>query len=307
MKKHIHPIYLFVFTTVISVVSYFLSFTPFYNGFVGWIFDLLSHWQFLYFILGCLFFVLCIKKYAELSIICMISIFLVCLSSYHTPAHLAKTVKTPLEKPLKIVSSNVLFTTKNLDYLKSIIDKEQPDIIYLIEVNQQHMSSLENIAKEDRYYLFSNPHNSPFGYAVLSKEKIAFEKKNMPEEFLYFQKEGLCGALVHLMPPISQAGKEIRDNTVSQLINTMNNCEEKTAFIAGDFNATPWSSPLLRLKQQGFHTGSHVLPTWPTFFYKWIGIPIDHILIKNNHSFSRYEVINPENNSDHYALIAEIK
>lgn len=148
---------------------------------------------------------------------------------------------------------------------------------------------------------------SPFGYAVLSKEKLKILKVDMPEDFIYVSNEKICFSLVYLMPQISKEGKKIRDNIVSRLITKMNQCNSKISFIAGDFNATLWSSPLIQLKSHGFKSGTHVFPTWPTFFYEFLGIPMDHVLIRNNLSFSRYNIINPQNGSDHYALIMEIK
>lgn len=305
MKKTIQPIYLFVLMTVISVVSFMSSFLTQDNSFVNWILDLCSHWQMLYFFLACIFLILCIKKHADIAIICFISIAFIAFNPIYQLGHLSHN-QHKNEHIFKIMSSNVLFTTNNLTHLEQIIYKEQPDLVYLIEVNFQHIPKLESIAKKDDYFLIANPENSPFGYAVLSKNKIEINKVSMPEEFIYFSEQNMCGALVHLMPPVSPHAKNIRDTTLNNMTQSMQNCHKKISFIAGDFNASPWSYPLEVLKAQGYYSGSHIQPTWPTFFIGIIGIPIDHILINKQHNFLRYEVINPDNKSDHYTLIAEI-
>lgn len=302
-NKYSLVIILLVLITTISSVSYICSFFNLENNIITLILDLFSHWQMLYFYCAVILFVICFKHYKKLSVICLSLISIVFFSPFYQPVYSQKNDSLSY----KIISSNVLFTTQNLDYLDKLIKEENADLIYLMEINFQHISQLEKLSQQHNYHLVVDAKDYPFGYAVLSKQQLAIHKINMPEDYVYFEDNNKCVALVHFMPPISLEAKKLRDATFNNMFAKIKSCNKKASIIAGDFNASSWSYPLVKLKNHNYYSGNYIQPTWPTLFKKVVGINIDHIIVNGPYSFRRYDIINPNNGSDHYTLIAEIK
>lgn len=303
LNKHSILTILLVVITIISSFSYMCSFFNLKNNIITLALDLFSHWQMLYFYCAITLFMFCFNHHKKLSLCCLAIVSTVFFSQFYQPFYSQKNDNFSY----KIISSNVLFTTKNLDYLDKLIQKENADLIYLMEVNYQHINQLEYLSKLYNYRLISEPKNHPFGYAILSKSTLNIQKVTMPENYLYFEDDNKCVALVHLMPPISLEAKKLRDTTFNNMFSKIKSCNKKVSLIAGDFNASSWSYPLVKLKEYNYYSGSHIQPTWPTLFKKIVGINIDHIIVNQPYKFTRYEIINPSNGSDHYTLIAEIK
>ncbi|WPL23281.1 endonuclease/exonuclease/phosphatase family protein [Thiorhodovibrio frisius] len=53
----------------------------------------------------------------------------------------------------------------------------------------------------------------------------------------------------------------------------------KASILAGDLNASPWSSAFAGLSQTEVRRASGLQPTWPAVGQGWFGIPIDQVLV----------------------------
>jgi endonuclease/exonuclease/phosphatase (EEP) superfamily protein YafD len=52
--------------------------------------------------------------------------------------------------------------------------------------------------------------------------------------------------------------------------------------LAGDFNATPWSSAFSGLAEQGLHRATGLTASWPAQMKGIFGIPIDHVMVTSH-------------------------
>lgn len=74
----------------------------------------------------------------------------------------------------------------------------------------------------------------------------------------------------------------------------------------GDFNAAPWSLGMRRLlRQTGLRALRVPLPTWPARAGA-LGIPIDHVLVRDGVRVVRVRVFGARLNSNHRGFVAEI-
>lgn len=77
--------------------------------------------------------------------------------------------------------------------------------------------------------------------------------------------------------------------------------------IAGDLNASPWSSALWPLTDVGFHDtrrGHGIHATWPAWFLP-LRVPIDYVLASPSLVAWTHEVL-PDIGSDHLAIAVEL-
>ncbi len=102
----------------------------------------------------------------------------------------------------------------------------------------------------------------------------------------------------HPMPPIAPQYHKDRNQKLIEIINSAEGSGLPT-IIAGDFNATPWSSALT---QTSFKRASGLQPTWP---FRYIGIPVDQVLVSDHWRVKDYQV-GDNIGSDHLPVISSV-
>ena len=104
---------------------------------------------------------------------------------------------------------------------------------------------------------------------------------------------------VHPVPPMTAKLTDERDRQIGLLPPLARDL----FFIAGDFNATPWTPVFVDIP--GKRIGAYLLaPTWLSKL-PLLGLPIDHMMASPALRVSRYEV-GPNLGSDHRALLARV-
>ena len=104
---------------------------------------------------------------------------------------------------------------------------------------------------------------------------------------------------VHPVPPMTAKLTDERDKHIGLLAPLARDL----FFIAGDFNATPWTPVFADIP--GKRIGAYLLaPTWQSKL-PLLGLPIDHMMASPALRVSRYEV-GPDLGSDHRALLARV-
>ena len=78
------------------------------------------------------------------------------------------------------------------------------------------------------------------------------------------------------------------------------------AIVLGDFNAAPWSRPMQDLLSATGFKGPRLPPaTWPVGAGP-LGLPLDHVLVRDGPRVVRVQTVGPGLGSNHLGLLAEI-
>lgn len=306
-------------TGILQVVLLFLSiFTV--GGFFSryaWYLDIFSHFRFQYFVFFLLisFLLLALKKWKTLMIsiaLCMVNLFQII--PLYIPFSSNINQQTGDTNDIKIVHFNVL--TSNSEYKKAVeyINKMNPDIISLNEVNQEWINNL-NLSQKYKYSVM-NIREDNFGIALYSK----LELKNPRIE--YFGDEGLPSAVAemvigenelsilgtHPLHPSSDSGFKSRNRQFEALIEKRGGFG-KSMVLLGDLNTTSWSYGFTKLtegmKLYDSRKGYGIQSSWPTTI-PLISVPIDHCLVSKDIKVLKREM-GPNLGSDHRPVYVELR
>lgn len=215
---------------------------------------------------------------------------------------------------LKVASINVL--TSNPDFQKVIdaIRAEDPDIVFLMEINEAWKKRLEPLLGRWPYVL-AYPQEDNFGVMFLSKipwdsaRSRLFGEAGVRSIEARFQWKGHAFALfgIHPVPPAREEGTRFRNEQIAAVAEEVLK-EKGPVIVAGDFNATPWSFSfgdfIGRTGLRDAALGFGIQNTWrnETGFVR---IPIDHVCISKGIGIRSFRV-GPDIGSDHYPVFTEL-
>jgi len=273
------------------------------TGRMAWIIDLASHWQWL-FVIGLIIGVViaaCKQKMWALALLALPLPWL-------TVSPLAPAA-TQADKNFLVASANVHFDNQDPAPLIEWLTKTQPDIVVLIEISPEYAVALKNLPGYPHRHLA--PQADPFGIALLSRHpllQIAALRNadGIPhiEAEIDWQGESINVIGYHPMPPITPQHHATRNQEL-QSFAIRTSQSKQPMIVAGDLNATPWSSAFHGLDKRGLRRASGLHPTWPAIGQGIIGIPIDHVLVS-----AHWSVVEsgqgPNLGSDHQPLLVKI-
>lgn len=226
---------------------------------------------------------------------------------------------------MKISLMNVLTSNNGYNAVLANINKSEPDIIFLEEVNDEW---LKNMSELDKVYPYSikHPREDNFGVALYSK--VPFETS----EIKYFghyelpiiictmkrynKKLKVIG--IHTTPPGNQDYFINRNEMLSELTNYLKN-EQLPTIVIGDLNTTMYSPSYKKFIKQSQLINPRenfgIIPTWSpkskningiTFdkLLKFAMIPIDQVLHNPKVKIAYLKTDTPIG-SDHLPLIVE--
>lgn len=199
---------------------------------------------------------------------------------------------------LTVVTANLNVSNNDLRSLRSWLERVNADVVILQEVSP--VTALE-LKRWDEFETRSIvPSEDPFGMAVLARGRpFEIDWQTAPERppfvQLSFQFQGHQASLygIHPMPPISPTYHDQRNALLVQLKQIAKNAP---TIVAGDFNATPWSSAMPQ------DTLFRALPLTPSWQYV---LPIDQILGTKHWSVAQTGV-GPDIGSDHRPVWASL-
>lgn len=276
--------------------------------------DITSHFKVQYFLFSLLFFVIfiCLKSWkmsALAIIICLINFYEV--NDYLFGKESVSTIK---DKSTKIMSVNVWSDNNHYSKLINMVERENPDILVLIEINSKWDNNLKEL-----YAKYSHIHsvnrNDNFGIVFLTNYKtIKSETKYYGNNLrtpsikskvvINDKKYNIIST--HPVPPMSAEYYQSRNDTLLDIAKKEGD-NEKTIII-GDLNNTMWSKNYKDfVKISDFkNTRQKVDYSWPTIPYLFIfGIPIDHILVPQNTYIVDFKTLD-DIGSDHYPILSTI-
>ena len=282
---------------LLPLLSHFLAGS---NNALSWLIDLASHWQWI-FLFG---LVICVSVTVWSSMRWAVLLLAVPLPWLTASAHAPASEKTG--GLLKVASINVNLSNRDIQPLAAWLSKEQVDVAVVLEVSQEYASRLQALAE----YPFKRiaPHDGPFGIALISRHpllrsEVIHDADGIAhiEAQLKWQERVISFVAMHPMPPLSPHYHAVRDGKLRALADAAVASGIPTA-LAGDFNATPWSSAFSGLAERGVHRATGLAASWPAKMRGILGIPIDHILVTSQWAVATSRT-GPDLGSDHLPVL----
>ena len=271
---------------------------------LSWPLDLLVHWQWLYAI-GLSACALLAAFWRPAWLLASVAVVLPLLTAApQLPS--AKRADTP---NLSIASVNILLTNPDTKALRAWLDQERPDIVVVLELSRVHA---EAFATWDDYpYQVLHPYKGAFGIGLLSRLPLKGAEVLKNEGITWriqtdvvYQEQRIALTAFHPVPPVSLYYYSLRDRKLRELAMALQ-ATGQPAIIAGDFNATPWSSAFNGLAEQGWQRVMGLWPTWQARWRGWIGVPIDQVMVTQD--WRRVDTwVGPDIGSDHLPVMVEV-
>lgn len=206
-----------------------------------------------------------------------------------------------------IASANVHMDNQDTGPLARWLTKERPDVVVVLEVTSLYAQGLQTFDAYPHRHIAAQ--DNPFGIALLSRHPLSDARTvqdadGIPhiDARLTWQGRQIRVLAVHPMPPISVAFAASRDR---QLAAWATSAGLQPTLLAGDLNATPWSSAFNHLDTLGLRRVTGLAPTWPTALFGLSGIPIDQVLASQH--WRRVDSSRgPDLGSDHAPVLARL-
>ncbi|MCC7038366.1 MAG: endonuclease/exonuclease/phosphatase family protein [Alphaproteobacteria bacterium] len=277
--------------------------------------DLASHFMAQYAVGAVVLFAMGILFRSSRYVLALLAL-LFCVSASYLLPYLPVTKPAPEGETMKIMQVNVLFINKNPALLKSLIEKEQPDIVVSSETPPVFADMFETLKNDYPWQDLHPQKGNPRGLGVISKrklvhpERIHFDHKGVPSQVFTVDLGGQDVTFVSIHPFTPTENIERRDNEFRLIAARYKKEPVKNLVILGDFNATPYCAAYKQLVNAlglaNARDGFGVYPSWPTFLpTPFLRIPIDHVLVSSTiavHNFGTATQIG----SDHLPTVTEI-
>jgi endonuclease/exonuclease/phosphatase (EEP) superfamily protein YafD len=210
---------------------------------------------------------------------------------------------------LRLLSANLSLRNPSAAGLLAWLAQTQPDLLLLQELTPALARQLQGL---DAYpYRLVCAEDSPFGLGLYSRLPLAqaevVRQDQIPEIHAAFDWQGqrVRLLLVHPMPPLSSAFHRQRDQRLWQLAGSLAQ-QPGPRLLAGDLNASPWSSLFVGLDGLGLRRAAGLAPSWPAVGAGLLGIPIDQVLASGHWHLLEHE-LGPNIGSDHRPVLLRLQ
>lgn len=221
----------------------------------------------------------------------------------------------PDESKITLLSANVLMENQRKVDLVQIIDREDPDVLFLMETDQDWLDAVQGCL--DRYptvvtYPLDNYYGLIFATRLTapSAEVVFLSEDNTPTlkaELLGPDGTGFNFIGLHPRPPVPGNDTTLRDEQIKKAAKLTGNASWPTVCM-GDFNDVAWSWTSKRFKRYGDFLEPRVgRGMFPTFHaqYPILGVPIDQLYLTAGVGLVSFGRLG-EFGSDHYPIHAVI-
>lgn len=192
------------------------------------------------------------------------------------------------EQPLRLLEINVHTSNRNHQAVLDCIQRNDPDVVALLEVDETWMRALEPLLYRYAFHL-AHPRPDNFGIAVFSKlpwrnERVVMLGPAMlPTITAYLSMSGDTSVrlvVTHPLPPVGRSQAAARDAHLSELADLI---DSDRAILVGDLNVSMWSPAYNRLVRRSellnARQGFGIQASWPDNL-RPLRIPIDHCLLR---------------------------
>ncbi|MBS0203413.1 MAG: endonuclease/exonuclease/phosphatase family protein [Planctomycetes bacterium] len=252
-----------------------------------WLLDLASHFCWYYFVFAGLWLIVTFRSRPHWITGCL-GIVLFWNGWLILPHYLpAASPKTPATT-LSLVSVNVHTANSNKSAVVDYLRQRQPDMVLVMEIDVEWAAALQSL--DDLYpHRLLQPRPDNFGIGLMSKLPLTeprlmnFGGTGLPSVVAVIRHADHDLQLIgtHPLPPIGHERTSRRNTQLCEIAEFVKRSPLPT-IVAGDLNATPWSSAFREfqsrsgLRDSALHRGIH--GTWNARTW-WLRIPIDHILV----------------------------
>jgi endonuclease/exonuclease/phosphatase (EEP) superfamily protein YafD len=207
---------------------------------------------------------------------------------------------------------NVHTESKSYEQVRRLIADEKPDVIGLVEVDQQW---LDAIAPALTGYTgrIEAPRADNFGVAIYARGEVDGAAAELAASVptvvaaVRIANTQLNVIVTHPLPPMSGAALKQQDEqfeAVAARVRSSNG----PVIVMGDLNATPWSRLFLRFQRGSglcdTRSGFGLQATFPASS-RFLRIPIDHVLVSCSVGVSDRRV-GPDVGSDHLPVVVDL-
>lgn len=264
-----------------------------------WMIDLASHWQWLYVavLLVCAPLLAWKDKRWLMLIVLTVLPWFTASSTALRANHDGPT--------LTVIVANVNAANQNPATFIDWLNNRQADVVAVLEVSPQLGIDLEKLVAFPHRVI--RPRNDAFGIALLSRFplsdiQVIEDNDGIPhiEAQVAWPKQAFDIVVFHPMPPMAPEFHALRDVKLTAIARHHKDIA-RPIVVAGDLNATPWSSAFTGLDELGLRRTGDLSPTWPAMFDGWFGIPIDHLLVSPEWRVND-AYIGPDIGSDHLPI-----
>jgi endonuclease/exonuclease/phosphatase (EEP) superfamily protein YafD len=269
-------------------------------GTFGWLLDLAAHWQWWYaaaWLALCLFCAVRDRRFLLLAPLAALPLF--------TAARMLPS--SGGDGPaLVVVAANVNLANRDPALLAAWLRAQPADVVMLTELTPHYADTLATTLADIYPHRAFAPDDSPFGIGLLSRHPPrAIARRDSADGIpaMGAEIETAGGEVrivaVHPMPPMATHWHDERDRLLRSLAG---DAGDTPTVVAGDLNATPWSTALIGAARAGLFRATGSAPTWPR---RHVGIPIDHVLASAH--WRRGETARgPDIGSDHLPVRATL-
>lgn len=215
---------------------------------------------------------------------------------------------------LKLIHSNVHSANTDYQRLTDFIAEEQPDIVFLQEVNAEWVAGTQGLLA-DYPHTYIEAQQGNFGIAAFSR--IPFDSITHVDSpplshptivaTITVASKSVTLISTHPTIPVNRQLYQVR-NTQFDSVADLVNLAGGNMVLLGDFNASVWDQRFRGLEDatglKNVRRGFGILPSWPTFL-PFAMIPIDHALVSKD--IGVVDVRTGKNiGSDHLPLIVTL-
>lgn len=259
---------------VALLTPWFARLMPPTGSVLGWAIDLAAHWQILY---AVAWLVLCaIASFAQPRWLLCAPLALLPLWSASDALPTASDATSP---DLIVVAANVHVSNPDPARLIAWLKTAPADVVVLTELTHGHADAIERELGAVYSHRAFVPEDSPIGIGLMARRPLADiamkrSADGIPSLSARIDANGRAVRIVaaHPMPPMAPHWHAQRDQL---LIALADEAGDMPLIVAGDLNATPWSTALSGAAAHGLRRATGLTPTWGNPYF---GIPIDHVL-----------------------------
>ncbi|MET0261969.1 MAG: endonuclease/exonuclease/phosphatase family protein [Rariglobus sp.] len=258
----------------------------------------------------------CVIIYAIASrcrVAAVLSVFALINIAFLVPRFVPHPVAPREATRLKLLLANVHTDNLNRTAIVELIQREQPDVVALLEINDAWLAALKPLTSSYPH-IRSVPRSDNFGIVLLSRVPVSdlktvyltvAELPSIRATLTLADRQQISLLATHPLPPGSADGVLLRDQQLAAIAR-WSIAEPHPTVVLGDLNCTPWS-PAFRtlLKTSALtDTGYGIAPTWPV--KPWLlRVPLDHCLASSTLFVSEHR-IGPDIGSDHFPIIVTL-
>ncbi|HBL44471.1 MAG TPA: endonuclease/exonuclease/phosphatase [Planctomycetaceae bacterium] len=218
------------------------------------------------------------------------------------------------ETRLRILTANVLQKNTDAAAVLELIDREQPDIVVLCEVNQRWISDLAPLETKYSYHL-THPLDNTYGMAfytnlrVKSAEVRGLVKREIPSiDATVLLRSGKEVRLFAVHPNPPRPGEDTTKRDAELVLVGREVSKSKSAIVLGDLNDVGWSRTTNLFQEvSGLldpRKGRGLFATYDATSWIW-RYPLDYLFVSDDFRVAEIRTL-PDIGSDHFPLFVEL-